>query len=231
MIRCTCSPSGQQGGYVNNQTGIITALQIGDLESLRIVLAENPSLASARDEAGVSAIMHALYRGRQDMVDLLLSVSPGLDIFEAASLGRMEPVMQLVGQDPNLAAAWSPDGFTALHFACFFAQEEMAAYLLRHGADPNAAARNPMKVTPLHSAVAARNLAIVTILLAQGASPNLHQQQGWTPLHSAAQHGDRAMAELLLKHGANRSATSDDGVTPAGLAAKNGHAGVAQLLE
>ncbi len=132
--------------------------------------------------------------------------------------------------EAKLANAWSADGFTPLHFACFFAQQEMASFLLQHSADPNAVARNPMKVAPLHSATAARNLPIVTILLTHGASPDVQQQQGWTPLHSAAQHGDRAMAELLLKHGANRFVASDDGVTPAALATKNGHAEIAKLL-
>jgi len=215
---------------VNNHPEVIAAIQAGDLESLRVLLAETPVRALARDEAGVSAIMHTLYRRRADMVDLLLAAAPELDIFEAASLGRVERAAELLQQDANLANAWSPDGFTALHFACFFAQEEMSAFLLQHDAAPNAVARNPMKVTPLHSAAAARNLPIVTILLTHGASPNVHQQQGWTPLHSAAQHGDRAMTELLLKHGADRFATSDDGATPASLAAKSGHAEIAKLL-
>jgi ankyrin repeat protein len=215
---------------VNNHPEVIAAIQAGDLESLRALLAETPVRALARDEAGVSAIMHALYRRRADMVDLLLAARPELDIFEAASLGRVERAAELLQHDANLANAWSPDGFTALHFACFFAQHEMSPFLLQHDADPNAVARNLMKVTPLHSAAAARNLPIVTILLTHGASPNVHQQQGWTPLHSAAQHGDRAMTELLLKHGADRFATSDDGVTPAALAAKSGHAEIAKLL-
>lgn len=209
---------------------VVAAIQAGDRESLRILLAEEPSRASARDEAGVSAILHALYRRRQDLVDLLLVARPELDIFEAASLGRADRAAELLLQDANLAAAFSCDGFTALHFACFFAQPEMTAWLLDHGADPNAVARNPMKVTPLHSAAAARHLPILTILLARGASPNVHQQQGWTPLHSAAQHGDRAMAELLLKHSADRAATSDDGTTAAALATKSGHAELAALL-
>jgi ankyrin repeat protein len=228
MIRGTYSLP--KGIAVNHHPELVAAIQAGDLESLRILLAETPSLAAARDEAGVSAIMHALYRRRQDMVDLLLAAAPELDIFEAASLGRMERVGELLRQDAKLAASFSPDGFTPLHFACFFAREEMTALLLRHDADPDSVARNPMKVTPLHSSAAARNLPIVTLLLRHGASPNVHQQQGWTPLHSAAQHGDKALAELLLKHGANRSATSDDGVTPGALATKNGHAEVAELL-
>lgn len=231
MIRWRLHPTGREGDVaVNNHPEVIAAIQAGDLESLRVLLAETPVRAWARDEAGVSAILHALYRRRADMVDLLLAARPELDIFEAASLGRVERAAELLQQEAKLANAWSADGFTPLHFACFFAQQEMASFLLQHSADPNAVARNPMKVAPLHSATAARNLPIVTILLTHGASPDVQQQQGWTPLHSAAQHGDRAMAELLLKHGANRFVASDDGVTPAALATKNGHAEIAKLL-
>ena len=211
-------------------TEVMTAIQTGDCETLRILLAEEASRAAARDEAGVSAIMQALYRRRPDMLDVLLAANQPLDIFEVASLGRVDQAAELLRQDAGRATAWSQDGFTALPFACFFAQPEMASLLLQHGADPNAVARHPIKVTPLHSAAAARELPIVAMLLTHGASPNVHQQQGWTPLHSAAQHGDRGMIELLLQHGANPSDTSDDGTTAAALAAKSGHAEIAELL-
>ncbi len=199
------------------------------MRALRILLTEDATRASARDEAGVSGIMQALYRGRQEMAELLVASAPALDIFEAASLGRAERVSALL-EDGSATASWSADGFTPLHFACFFGQEKIVEMLLDRGADPNPVARNPMKVTPLHSAAAARNLPIVTALLAHGALPNVRQHGGWTPLHSAAQHGDQAMVEALLKHGADRAAQSDDGATPADLARKSGHAEIAEAL-
>ena len=215
---------------MSHPTGVMTAVQAGDVESLRILLAEDAARAAARDESGVSAIMHALYRQRRDMADILAASHGGLDIFEATSIGQLDRVLALLQANPDLASTCSADGFTPLHFACFFAQEKMVEPLLRHGADTNAVARNPMKVAPLHSAVAARNLAIVTALLAHGASPNVRQQGGWTPLHSAAQHGDRAMVEILLKHSADRAAKSEDGQTAADLARQQGHQEVAALL-
>jgi ankyrin repeat protein len=209
---------------------VIAAVQAGDAERLRTLLAANASWA-ARDANGVSAIMHALYLRREDLLSLLLATAPALDIFEAAGTGRIERVEELLRSDPAIISQWSADGFTALHFACFFGREEVAGLLLRHGADAAAVARNPMQVTPLHSASAGRNLEIARVLLEHGAPPNARQQQGWTALHSAAQHGDKALVELLLKHGADRFAANDDGVTPAALARKNGHAEIAGLLE
>jgi uncharacterized protein len=216
--------------HVNYPTGIAEVIQAGDIEDLRALLAQDPTLASARDRSGISAIMFALYQNRKDMLELLLAAAPELDIFEATSAGRIERVGALLRRDPGLAAHWSPDGFTPLHFACFFGQEAVALLLLQHGADVAAVSRNPMQVMPLHSAAATRSLAIARALLGHGAPPNARQQQGWTALHAAAQHGDRGLAELLLQHGADRALTNDDGVTPAALARQRGHTELADLL-
>ena len=215
---------------MDSKPPVIEAIEAGDLEQLRALLAADKSLARMRDATGVSPIMHALYRHREDMLDLLLPAAPGLDIFEATSLGHAKRVAELLRADPGLATNWSGDGFTALHFACFFSREEIALLLLQHGASVTAAARNPMKVTPLHSAAAAQDLSLVRALLEHGALPDARQQQGWTALHAAAQQGNQALAELLLQYGADRTLANDEGITPAALARKNGHPQIAALL-
>jgi ankyrin repeat protein len=210
---------------------VISAVQGGDVEKLRRLLGQKSTLAAARDGNGVSAIMHALYRRRNDALELLLAAHPGLDIFEATGTGNRERVAELLRTQPGLANACSADGFTALHFAAFFGREAIAVQLLEHGADAAAQAKNPMKVMPLHSAAAAHNLAIVRTLLEHGAPANARQEQGWTAIHEAAQNGDRAMVELLLKHGADGSLANDAGTTAIDLASKHGHAEVIRLLK
>jgi ankyrin repeat protein len=215
---------------VTEQTEVIAAIESGDAGQLKDLLAQDRSLAAARDASGVSALMHALYRQRKDMADVLRAGRGDLDIFEAASLGRSDLIEELVSRDPRLANARSGDGFTPLHFAAFFGQESVARVLLEHHADAGAVANNAMQVMPLHSAAAGRNLAIARALLEHGAPVNARQQKGWTALHAAAQHGDQAMVELLLKYGGNPNAKNDDGLTPDQLAHEKGHLDVAERL-
>jgi uncharacterized protein len=212
------------------RTAFIAAVKAGDSAQVRSSLAQLPTLASAADEQGVSAIMLALYHRQPEALKLLLASAPSLNIFEATSTGNLGRVTQLLDDDPALVSSRSADGFTALHFAAFFGQEAAATLLLDRGADPAAVAGNAMQVTPLHSAVTARSLAIARALLDRGAPVNARQQNGWTALHAAAQNGDRSSVELLLQYGADRVAGNDDGVTAIDLARKSGHPELMELL-
>jgi ankyrin repeat protein len=212
-------------------------LQAGDADGLRRLLEQDPAVADARDVSGVSLLMHSLYRGHRDLAELIASKKKALDIFEATSLGRLDRLKQCLSEarirDASAINSRSKDGFTALHFACFFSQPEAARLLLESGAAVDAVAANPMQVMPLHSAASARNLEAARLLLEHGAPGivNARQQGGWVPIHAAAQNGDRPMVELLLKHGADPKLANDDGKTPAMVAREKGHEEIAALLE
>jgi ankyrin repeat protein len=202
----------------------------GDAEGLRRLLEEDPGAAEARDASGVSLLMHALYRGRHDLAELIAGKKKQLDIFEAASLGKLERLRECAG-DVAAINSRSNDGFTALHFACYFGQHEAARVLVEKGASVDAVASNPTKVMPLHSAASSRNLDAARLLLEHGAPINARQQGGWAPIHAAAQNGDRALVELMLKHGADPKLFNDEGKTPAMVAREKGHGEIAALLE
>ncbi len=210
---------------------VLQVFRTGDLERLKALLILDPSLADARDEAGVSLLLHARYRSRMEMVELLLASRTQLDIFEAAALGKSTAVAALLDVDHTRVRAFSGDGFTALHLAAFFAQPEVVALLIERGADPNSVAKNLSAVTPLHSAAAGRSPDALRLLLMHGANPNARQQGGFTALHAAALHGDLPMVLLLLGHGALPAAASDDGKTAAQMAAEKGHTTVAELIK
>src|ERR1035441_7889100 len=204
-------------------------LQAGDADGLRRILEQDPAAAEARDATGVSLLMHSIYRGRRDLAELIASKKRTLDIFEAASLGRLDHLKECIRDasaiDPHSIDSHSKDGFTPLHFACFFGQPEAARLLVESGAAVDAVAANPTQVMPLHSAAAAR------LLLEHGAPVNARQQAGWVPIHAAAQNGDRPMVELLLKHRADPKLANNDGKTPAMVAREKGHEELAVLLE
>ena len=210
-------------------------LRTGDADGLRQILEQDPAASEARDAAGVSLLMHSLYRGRRDLAELIARKKKALDIFEATALGRLDRIKECLRDtstiDSHSIDSRSKDGFTALHFACFFGQPEAARLLVESGATVDAVAANPTQVMPLHSAASARNLEAARLLLEHGAPANARQQGGWVPIHAAAQNGDGPMVELLLKHHADPKLANDEGKTPATVARKKGHEAIAALLE
>jgi uncharacterized protein len=152
----------------------------------------------------LSPILEALYKGDRERARALAAEADSLDVLETAALGdaRLE---QLLGEDPEGARMWSPDGFTALHYAAFFGSPEAVRALVAAGADLEARSTNQEfapEATPLHSAVAAGRMDNAEVLLEAGADPNARQHGGFTPLMEAEQRGDLDLAELLIQHGA-----------------------------
>lgn len=212
-------------------TALFTAIGAGDDAALTALLDADRSLAEAKNEQGLSALVFALYHRRRDLAERLAAArrSP-LELTEAAALGRLDRVREIVTRAPVTVAERSGDGFTALHYAAFFDHPEVVALLLDQGADVHAEAANPTRVQPLHSAVAARGFEVTRRLLVQGADPNARQQGGFTPLQGAAGADRRDLVELLLAHGARREDRADDGRTAAEVARDKGHTEMAAFL-
>lgn len=166
-----------------------------------------------------SEVLDALYRGDRERVDALLADGPDLTIFEAAAVGDAARVHELLLLEAGFVDLWSPDGFTALHLAAFFGHPDVAAELLRRGADVSAVARNPLGVQALHSAAAGGHTDVARVLLEHGADPNARQEGGFVPIHAAAQSGNDELYELLVANGADQEAATDDGRTAADLRA------------
>lgn len=104
--------------------------------------------------------------------------------------------------------------------------EKMNELILAGG---DIAVTDKMGSTLLHLGSAAGNIAMVNLLLENGADVNInaYNKRG-TALFMAAENGHEAMVKLLLQHGANINAKFYK--TPASIAAENGHDAVAKLL-
>lgn len=190
---------------------LFVAIEAGDAGRVRTILAGDPSLATARDADGVSALMRARYRADRAITDAVLVHLDAMDLFEAASFGDLDRITELLAYDPALIDGFSGDGFTSLHLAAFFGGPEAARLLINHGADVDAHGRGWMTGTALNSAASAGRADTAGVLLAAGADPDARQAGGWTPLHAAAHGGNAALARLLLGAGADRGAVNDEG--------------------
>jgi len=150
----------------------------------------------------VSEVMQALYEGRRADAEAA-AVEAELDVFEAAALGRHEQLATLLRADAARAGAWSHDGFTALHYACFFGTPDCTTTLLDAGAFIDEPSRNDMGVRPINAAAAGQHpFDHVRILLARGADVDGRQSSGHTALDEARINADQPLIDLLTTRGA-----------------------------
>ena len=206
----------------------IKAGKAGDVDRL---IRDNPALLKTRDASGASPLLIAIYHQKHDIALALAEATGSIDIFEAAALGRVDRIKQLLRDDPSLVSAYAPDGFPPVGLAAFFGHLEAVKALIAAGADIHAAARNGLKVQAIHAAVASKNLDIVRAVLEAGADPNAAQQQGFRPMHESGSSGSRELAELLMKYGGDPMLKNDDGKSTPTFAREKGHTELADWLE
>jgi len=154
-------------------------------------------------------------------------------IHGAAEEGDLAMVAELVEEDPGVVHRTDGIGWTALHYASEYGHEDIATYLLDHGADINA--RDVRGWTPLYSACANDHLVMVVLLVSKGADPTITDSHdgGSTPLMIAAAWGHVAIVHYLLLNRGVRATVDDrdaDGETALWGAAFDGHEGVVSVL-
>jgi uncharacterized protein len=210
---------------------LFEAIRTGDLAAVRSLLDSNPSLASAKNDSGVSSVLMSIYTGRREIRDLLLARGATLDLHDAAAVGNLNRVKQLVEENPSLSQSLSPDGFPVVALAAVFGHLDVTRYLAEHGADLNASATNGSGYNALTGAVASGHTQIVQWLLENGANPNYRYGPGYSPLLTAAANGHLEILKLLLANGADLNATSSDGKSALTLATERNHSPVADYLK
>ncbi len=146
---------------------------------------------------------------------------------DAAEKADWPHVRELLQQHPDANAA-QVDGMTALHWAAYHDDFEMAKRLLV--AEANAKVENRYGVTPLSLACTNGNAELVRLLLTAGADSNSTLRGGETVLMTAACTGRVGPVQALLDAGAKVDAKDRKGQTPLMWAAAEGHAEVVELL-
>ena len=149
-----------------------------------------------------SEILDLLYRGARPQAELLARRLPLLDIFEAAGLGALEQLIERLEEDAGAVDAVASDGWTPLHLAAFFGNNECLKELLRRGATIDAVSANQARVTPLQSACAGNHTLAAATLIAKNADVNAEQEGGYRALDSALDAGNDEIVEMLRAAGA-----------------------------
>ena len=202
----------------------------GNHAAVQEMLHYRPELARSRDASSLSVLAFARYMAQDGILQMLLEAGPPLDIFEAATIDRVDIVRERLSSDPSLAHAHSDDGFTALHFAAYFGCLDAITALIEGGAQLEAKTVNFLKNMPLHAAAAGGRIEASKLLLRHGADPNARQHGRHTPLMKAAFANNRELAELLIARNANVEFRNEKGETAADIAAGLGNMELAARL-
>lgn len=144
------------------------------------------------------------------LVGLLPGVAAAQDLVEHARSGDLAELMAALpeGSEPEPEKLNQP-----MFFASERGHDEVVAFLLSVGADPDSATDFG---TSLGIAARKNHTGIVAALLAAGADPGLPGgEDGRMPLHHAAERGAIESARLLLDYGADVNAVTTHSEWPA----------------
>jgi ankyrin repeat protein len=130
----------------------------------------------------------------------------------AAGVGDLEGVKAALedGGDPDYVEP--QQHLSALHLAAMDGYAEVAAVLLKRGANVNIVDKDGD--TPLSTAATFDRRDVAEVLIANGADVHRAGAEGWTPLHSAARQHDLSLMKLLLDHGAPINVVNKHHQTP-----------------
>ena len=163
------------------------------------------------------------------MAVLLSAAGTDTRLADAAMRGDKDGVRSLLKQKVDVNVPQG-DGATALHWAAFQDDVEMAQLLLQAGANVKAATREGA-ITPLFMACTNGSAAMVERLLKAGADANSTKSNGTTALMIAAASGSADAVKVLLDHGADLKAKeAAHGQTALMFAAALNRAEVVKLL-
>jgi ankyrin repeat protein len=209
-------------------TPLHSAAARGDMVMIEMLLAHGAKV-NAVDALGRTPLHMAASRDAQAL-ELLLDHGAEVDplsyastpLVMAAQHGRLDALRLLLerGADPDRVP---PGGQSALVAAVNAGNVQIVQFLLRPG--------DGEQFGPaLFSATRSNNLALVDLLLAEGADPLLRDRDHNSLLHIAAEHGHIPMIQRLIEAGINVNVQAHNGATPLHIAARSGQTGAVRYL-
>jgi len=174
------------------------AAMLGDLDIVQEYIEASPLMVNQKARDGQTALLGALWRNRNEIVDYLLSKDADVNAYDNANHSALHTVAanntqrtkQLLelGAQPNVARFL--DGDTPLHRSVqtLGSDVERVKLLLEYGADVNASTGQGR--TALHFAVLRNQVDITKLLLKNAARIDIEDRYGKTPLDYALEHKD-----------------------------------------
>ncbi|KAM9431616.1 espin isoform 2-T2 [Salvelinus alpinus] len=212
----------------------LLAARQGDVQTLKVQLAEKVLNSDVKDLLGASPVHHAARAGKLTCLRFLVEEAglPGNSLanngaspaHDAAATGNLACLQWLLTQGGCRTADRDSSGATVLHLASRFSHHEITDWLLKSG-EADTGASTDTGALPVHYAAAKGDLPSLRLLL--GHSPNVVNSQtknGATPLYLACQEGHLEVVQYLVKDCvAEPGIRANDGMTPLHAAAQMGH--------
>jgi len=154
-------------------------------------------------------------------------------LYTAARSGDNARALELLnaGADPHaLPPGDARDQRSLLALAAVLPELDLLRALIAHGLNPNQTHAGMSALIAATRDSWHGRADAVTILLANGADPQLADPEGNTPLHHAARSTAPTVAALLCDAGAAIEARNHEGVTPLGMACASGNWRLAKFL-
>ncbi|HVO49000.1 MAG TPA: quinoprotein dehydrogenase-associated putative ABC transporter substrate-binding protein [Steroidobacteraceae bacterium] len=207
------------GAHVNSQDGegytpLINSIRFRFAE-LATYLANRKADVNLVDRTGWTPLMYAAWNDDAQMVEMLLKHGARLEptngdnltaLAIAAQNAKIKSAQALVAGGADVNAPVANGGYTPLMLTAIAGSNELASWLLEHGAQVNA--RNPGGVTALMIAAASNHPSTVGLLLKAGADPDARSEDGRTALSIAQSNNSDAVVRVLqeaAQRGASKS--------------------------
>lgn len=200
---------------------LIAASRAGDLELVRRLIASGTNV-NERGKTGGTPLFFAAGNDHVKIAKELLS--NGADIDATDNKGRtaifanlqnekdsveMLEFLVLKGTSINLRDKF---GFSALHVSLDIGGSfQKTKFLIEHGIEVNTKSKDDGNF-PLEIAVSWGDLRTVSLLLENGADPDLQRRDGHTALMEACRQNNKDIIVLLLKKGASASIKNSEGL-------------------
>ncbi len=170
-----------------------------DLEKTKRLYATCSDLLLGRSTFDELAVEGAAHMGRADIAEFLLDKGSPLSLCTASMLGLLDRVKRLLEEDSQRVRERGAHDFPLIWYPAWGKEQvETAEYLLRSGADPDAAS---LGSTALHIAAKKGQYEMCRLLLEHGANPDLLGRAAdgsmQTPVQMAAKAGHNRLVELF----------------------------------